>query len=82
MKKVTLEDCKNLQKKFKEYTHHAEQYEFVILAMIDVRLEATIKAIEKYPNLIDEGQDNLNAMFRVVLKAIGEDSSEYKKEDE
>lgn len=82
MKKITLEDCKNLQKKFKAYTEHAEQYEFIPLAMIDVRMEATIKGIEKFPNLIDEKQDDLNAMFRVVLKAIGEDYSEYKKEDE
>lgn len=82
MKKVTLDDCKNLQEKFKDYTKHAEQYEFLPLAMIDVRLEATIKGIEKYPNLIDERQDDLNAMFRVVLKAIGEDYSEYKKEED
>lgn len=78
MKKVTLEDCKNLQKKFKEYTKHAEQHEFIKLAMIDVRIEATIRN----PKPIDERQDDLNAMFRVVLKAIGEDYSEYKKEDE
>lgn len=82
MKKITLEDCKNLQKKFKEYTHHAEQHEFVSLIMIDVKLEATMEALERFPDLIDKNQDNLNAMFRVVLKAIGEDYSEYKKEDE
>lgn len=81
MKKVTLEDCKNLQEKFKNYTNHAEQHEFLMLAMIDVRLEATIKGIEKFPNLIDEKQDDLNAMFRVVLKTIGEDTSEYAKEE-
>ncbi len=81
MKKITLEDCKNLQKKFDNYTRHAEQHEFVKLAMIDVRIDATIRALEKYPSLIEK-QDDLNAMFRVVLKTIGEDYSEYKKEDE
>lgn len=82
MKKVTLDDCKNLQVKFKKYTEHAEQHEFLKLAMIDTRLVVTIGFIEQHPDLIDDKQRDLNAMFRVVLKAIGEDYSEYKKEDE
>ena len=69
---ITNEDVLNLQKELKEYCEHAEQHEFVKLAMVDFMLERNIQNL----NSIDNAARN--AMFRAIYKLIGKDYSEYK----
>lgn len=73
MKEVTMDDYKQLRKDFEEYTDRAEQHEFPMLFMLDVKMQNTAENFEKY------SQKDLRAMFRVVLKVIGKDFSEYKE---
>lgn len=76
MKEITINDCKDLQMEFQQYCTTAEQHQFMILTMIDVQLNRTI---EKF--MFDgkvENQADARAMFRVVLKTIGKDYSEYR----
>lgn len=79
MKTITLEDCHELEKKFREYTKTAEQHEFTLLLMIDMKMTQTLMDYESTGEVAD--QNSANAMFRVVLKAIGEDYSEYMEDD-
>jgi hypothetical protein len=65
-KQITLSDCQELYNKFIEYTETAEQHEFLILAQIQLMMEASLK----------KWQDPLNqaeaaAMFRVIKKVTG-----------
>lgn len=69
---ITDEDVLNLQKEFKEYCEHAEQYEFAKLTMVDIMLERSIQRLNSIDNTAR------NAMFRVIYKLIGKDYSEYK----
>ena len=69
---ITNKDVLNLQKELKEYCEHAEQHEFVKLAMVDFMLERNIQNL----NSIDNAARN--AMFRAIYKLIGKDYSEYK----
>lgn len=78
MKNVTVEECLNLQKKFKKYCETAEQHEFPLLMMVDLKMSATIQHIEEIG--VIENQKGIRAMFRVVLRTIGEDFSEYLEE--
>ena len=66
MSEIKLEDCKLLYEKFKKYCDNAEQHQFPMLMMIELKLNETIKNIEKV------SQDELSSMFRVVNKIIGE----------
>lgn len=70
---ITKEDVIALREEFIKYTERAEQYEFSILAGIHSKLD---KSIEMFDTMDDVEK---NAMFRVVYKIIGKDSSEYKK---
>lgn len=74
-KEITLEDCLQLQERFKKYCETAEQHEFGILFIVDMKLGATIQVYKRSGEVKD--QKNARAMFRSVLKVIGEDFSEY-----
>ena len=82
MKEITLNDCLELQKSFNKYTKTAEQYEFPLLFMTDVRLCSTISRLEaqglRAKDILPD-QAEARAMFRVVKKVIGEDFSEYEE---
>jgi hypothetical protein len=70
-KNITKEDAIALREELLAYSDTAEQHEFPILFMIHSGLNSSI---ERFDTMSD---DNKNAMFRVVYKAIGKDSSEY-----
>lgn len=74
-KVITVQDCDELYAKFKKYTETAEQHEFVILAMINKMLDTTMIQIHAFNEVPD--QKEARAMFRTVLKVIGQDASEY-----
>lgn len=65
-KEITLSDCQELYNKFLKYTETAEQYEFVILARLQLMMEASL---EKWKDKVD--QKEAAAMFRVVKKVTG-----------
>ena len=77
-KEITVKDCEELVMKFIAYTETAEQHEFPILIVIQTKLYKTMREIHKANAVID--QKEARAMFRVVLKAIGEDASEYRED--
>lgn len=77
MKEITIADCQQLRERFLKYCDSAEQHQFPMLAMIHIRMNATIEALEKAGKV--ENQKDIRAMFRVVLKVIGEDFSEYEE---
>lgn len=80
MKEITLDDVKELREKFNAYTDNAQPYEFPILFDMDIRMRKTAWDYEQASKVID--QANARAMFRVVLKFIGEDISEYLEENQ
>lgn len=82
MKQVTEKDINKLYQKFKRYLLNAEQYEYIVLYEIDKRFDITMERIEKESDFIETHQKDLNAMFRVVLKAMGENYSDYLDEEE
>lgn len=79
-KVITVQDCEQLYEKFMKYTETAEQHEFPRLAMIHFRLNKTMAQIHATGTILD--QSDARAMFRVVLKTIGEDTSEYEEVEE
>ena len=78
-KEITVQDAHQLYEKFRKYTETAEQYQFVYLMMIDVRM---LNTLEQYDQVGITNQKEARAMFRVVLKTIGEDASEYEEDEE
>lgn len=74
---ITVEDCLELKDKFQKYCNHAEQHEFAKLALIEMKMNSTIEKIVKVQKV--ENQEDMRAMFRVVLKTIGEDYSAYQE---
>lgn len=77
---ITREECEQLKKRFYAYCNTAEQYEFVGLYKITEAIRKTWKNLDKILNNPRE----LNAMFRVILKAIGapkEEIEKYSKEN-
>lgn len=78
MKEITVEDIFELKEKFDKYLITAEQHEIVTLAIIDLMLNKTIKSIQSNNNEIKD-QKEARAMFRVILKTIGKDYSEYEE---
>ena len=80
MKTITIDDCKELYNEFDRYAENAEQHEFPMLLMVDLKLQHTIEQYEDAGCI--ENQKEARAMFRVVLKIIGKDYSEYKEENE
>lgn len=77
MKTITVEDCRNLRERFMEFANKQEQHAFPFLAMINLRIDTTLEAIEKDGEV--KNQKDINAMFRVVLRVMGEDYSAYKE---
>ena len=75
---ITVEDCLELKGRFQKYCNHAEQHEFVKLALIEMKMNKTIEKIVKVQKV--EDQEDMRAMFRVVLKMIGEDYSAYQED--
>lgn len=78
MKIITLNDCFKLKERFMKYTENAEQHEFAKLLMLETMID---KTIEKYCKLTEIPQKDARAMFRVVLKIIDEDFSEYEEQN-
>lgn len=77
MKEITVQDCVQLREKFLKYCDTAEQHQFPMLAMINVKLDSTLDVIQKENKVTN--QKEARAMFRVVLKILGEDFSEYEE---
>lgn len=75
MKEITLDDVKELRKKFDAYTETAEQHEFPMLAIIDDKMQETMMRYEEAGEVTN--QEDARAMFRVVSRIIGESPREY-----
>lgn len=80
MKIITVQDCEELKQKFDKYCETAEQHEFLILAIINMKMDATMEHIRDAGEVTN--QKDIRAMFRVVLRAIGEDPTEYEEEND
>lgn len=80
MKIITVQDCEELKQKFDKYCETAEQHEFPILAIINMKMDATMEHIRDAGEVTD--QKDIRAMFRVVLRAIREDPTEYEEEND
>ena len=72
---ITVEDCVELKKKFEKYCETAEQHEFPLLLMVQMKLEHDVERIVNEGEV--EDQKETRAMFRTVLSIIGENTSEY-----
>ena len=77
MKEITKQDCFDLKAKFDKYCETAEQHQFPLLLMVNIKLDQTLDDIKKLNKL--PSQETCRAMFRVVLKVIGEDYSAYEE---
>ena len=77
MKTITIEDCRNLKNKFEQYCETAEQWEFVPLTILQMKLDKTLEAIEKDGMIKD--QKEARAMFQTILLVIGENADDYKE---
>lgn len=75
MKTITIEDCRNLKNKFERYCETAEQHEFVLLTILQMKLDKTLGIIEKDKAIKD--QKEARAMFRTILLVIGENADDY-----
>ena len=75
MKIITIEDCRNLKNKFERYCETAEQYEFVPLTILQMKLDKTLETIEKDGMIKD--QKEARAMFQTILLVIGENADDY-----
>ena len=75
MKHITIADCDELKEKFDRYCETAEPSEYPLLLILDVKFTQTVNFYREAGKI--ENQENANAMFRVVLRVIGEDFSEY-----
>lgn len=78
-KQITIDDCRELRKKFENYCNTAQQHQFPLLLMIDLKMQATLEKVEEAG--VVENQKDMRAMFRVVLKTIGESDEEYQEEE-
>ena len=76
-KEITVQDCDELREKFVKYTETAEQHEFPRLAMVNFMLDETLPQLRATG--VVKNQREARAMFRIVLKTIGEDASEYEE---
>ena len=79
-KTITVQDCLVLQDRFSKYTESAEQHQFPMLFMIDIMMQKTVDKILKQGSV--QNQKDTRAMFRSVLRVIGEDYSEYEEQEE
>lgn len=78
MKEITVKDCEELQERFEEYCLRAKPEECKKLLMYNIKMNSTIMKIEKAGKV--ENQLDTRAMFRVILKVMGEDFSDYQEE--
>ena len=78
-KEIKIKDCEELQEKFKRYCDTAEQREFPMLSILNEKMDSTINHIKMVGRILN--QKDARAMFRVVLKFIGEDYSMYNEQD-
>lgn len=70
-----------LIKEFRDYTmNEAEVQEFLILALIDNNIDATLEVIKKDPDWISNNQKQIRSMFRVILRAMHKDCNQYTEE--
>lgn len=76
---ITNDDIKQLRQDFNNYVKIAEQHQFVVLMMVDIKFEQTEKEIASGEFNIEENQSELRAMFRCILKVMGKDYSEYEE---
>ena len=74
-KEITLQDCKELYARFREYTKTAEQHEFSLLFLVNIMLDTTMVKLREAGRV--ENQKEARSMFRSVLRVIGEDYSAY-----
>ena len=79
MKTVTIEDCERLRDVFHDYAKTAEQHEFGMLGLVDIKLQQTIDHYRKAGEVTN--QQEARTMCRVILRVIGEDYSEYEEEE-
>ena len=77
MKTITIEDCRSLKNKFEQYCETAEQWEFVPLTILQMKLDKTLETIEKDEMVKD--QKEARAMFQTILMVIGENADDYKE---
>lgn len=77
MKEITIQDCFELKAKFDDYCRTAEQHQFPMLLMVNIKLNQTLERIKEFNQL--PPQEVCRSMFRVVLKIIGEDCSAYEE---
>ena len=75
MKTITIEDCRNLKNKFERYCETAEQWEFIPLTILQMKLDKTLETIEKDGMVKD--QKEARAMFQTILLVIGENADDY-----
>ena len=78
MKQITVADSLELQKLFQKYYETAEQHYFIKLILIQSRIDKYISRLHHIGKI--KNQNQANAMFRVVLGAIGKDFSDYEEE--
>lgn len=79
MKTVTIEDCERLRDAFHDYAETAEQHEFPMLALVDIKLQKTIERYREAGEITN--QQEARTMCRVILRVIGKDYSEYEEEE-
>ena len=72
---ITREECEQLKERFYKYCNSAEQHEFVKLYKIDKAIQETWKDLDEFLS----NNEELNTMFRVILKAIGASQEEIEK---
>ena len=75
MAEITVQDCEALYDRFMKYTETAEQHEFLRLVIAHEMLNGSKRRNWNMP------QKERRAMFRVVLKTIGEDYAQYREEE-
>ena len=75
MVEITIRDCEVLYEKFLEYAETAEQHEFPQIAILHSMLNGSQRRNWDMP------QKHRRAMFRVVLKTIGGDYTQYEEEE-
>lgn len=75
MAEITVQDCEALYDRFMKYTETAQQQELVRLLIVHEMLNGSKRRNWDMP------QKDRRAMFRVVLKTIGEDFAQYREEE-
>lgn len=76
-KEITMADCEALYAKFNAYAEISEPREWPLLATINLPLDIKMTALREAGGIEKEDPKELRAMFRVVLKVIHEDYSDY-----